>query len=151
AKAGAAYLPLDPAYPPERQSYMHADSGARLLLSLGEGDDAAASPPRIALDAPQRPWDRLDGSDLSRAETGLAPEHLAYVIYTSGSTGQPKGVMVEHRNLRNLLDWHCDAFALGEGERSACAAGLAFDACTWEIWPPLCMGATLVLAPAAAR
>jgi len=150
AKAGAAYLPLDPAYPPERQSYMLADSGARLLLTLGEGDDPAASPPRIALDAPQRPWERLDASDPTRAETGLAPEHLAYVIYTSGSTGQPKGVMVEHRNLRNLLDWHCQAFALDEGERSSCAAGLAFDACSWEIWPPLCMGATLVLAPAAA-
>ena len=150
AKAGAAYLPLDPAYPPERQSYMLADSGAKLLLTLGEDEDAGASPPRIALDAAQRPWERLDGSDLSRVENGLAPEHLAYVIYTSGSTGQPKGVMVEHRNLRNLIDWHCDAFPLEPGERSACAAGLAFDACTWEIWPPLCMGATLVLAPAAA-
>ncbi|WP_386816734.1 non-ribosomal peptide synthetase, partial [Lysobacter gummosus] len=151
-KAGAAYLPLDPAYPRERLNYMVADSGARILLTMQAQDDFAsvpAGPIAVALDQPNRPWELLPSHDLAREESGAAHEHLAYVIYTSGSTGQPKGVMVEHRNLRNLIEWHCQAFALQRNERSSCMAGLAFDACAWEIWPTLCMGATLVLAPAA--
>ncbi|UJB21510.1 MULTISPECIES: non-ribosomal peptide synthetase [Lysobacter] len=151
-KAGAAYLPLDPAYPRERLNYMVADSGARILLTMQAQDDFAsvpAGPIAVALDQPNRPWELLPTHDLAREESGAAHEHLAYVIYTSGSTGQPKGVMVEHRNLRNLIEWHCEAFALQRNERSSCMAGLAFDACAWEIWPTLCMGATLVLAPSA--
>ena len=77
------------------------------------------------------------------------PEHLAYVIYTSGSTGQPKGVAVEHRSLCNLIYWHCDAFALESGQRSSSLAGFGFDAATWEIWPTLCVGASLLLGPPA--
>ncbi|MGH8080456.1 MAG: non-ribosomal peptide synthetase, partial [Lysobacter sp.] len=150
AKAGAAYMPLDPAYPADRQSYMLADSGARILLTsqaMQALPSVSSELVSIALDAAQRPWDALSSEALTRSDTGLTPAHLAYVIYTSGSTGQPKGVMVEHRNLHNLIDWHCRSFPLAAGERSSCMAGLAFDACTWEIWPALCMGATLVLAP----
>ncbi|MEX5502085.1 AMP-binding protein, partial [Pseudomonas syringae] len=74
--------------------------------------------------------------------------HLAYVIYTSGSTGQPKGVMVEHRTLGNLIDWHCQAFDLQAGSHTASVAGFGFDAMAWEVWPALCAGATLHLPPA---
>ena len=76
---------------------------------------------------------------------GVTADHLAYVIYTSGSTGQPKGVAVEHHNLNNLIHWHRKAFALERGQRSSSVAGMGFDAATWEIWPPLCVGATLVM------
>ncbi|WP_413775384.1 AMP-binding protein, partial [Pseudomonas syringae] len=61
----------------------------------------------IAFDRPEWPQ-RLENPQVA----GLNPTHLAYVIYTSGSTGQPKGVMVEHRTLGNLIDWHCQAFDL---------------------------------------
>ncbi|HCV37963.1 MAG TPA: non-ribosomal peptide synthetase, partial [Pseudomonas sp.] len=67
---------------------------------------------------------------------------------TSGSTGQPKGVMVEHTTLANLVHWHCDAFALGAGSHTSSVAGFGFDAVAWEVWPALCAGAVLHLPPA---
>uniref|UniRef100_UPI001F13140A AMP-binding protein n=1 Tax=Pseudomonas viridiflava TaxID=33069 RepID=UPI001F13140A len=87
------------------------------------------------------------GSDIKPNIVSLRSSHLAYVIYTSGSTGQPKGVMVEHRMLANLVDWHCEAFKLSAGGHASCLAGFGFDAMAWEIWPTLCAGATLHLAP----
>ncbi|ATQ77349.1 non-ribosomal peptide synthetase [Massilia violaceinigra] len=150
-KAGGAYVPLDPAYPPVRVAWMLADSGAAVLLTqsrLVDGIEPAAGMTVLALDSPLPPWQQQPCGDLSRAMNGLASSHLAYVIYTSGSTGQPKGVMVEHRNLVNLIGWHCETFPLAPGERASSTAGIAFDACTWEVWPPLCMGAVLALAPA---
>ena len=77
----------------------------------------------------------------------MTPAHLAYVIYTSGSTGQPKGVMVEHATLENLVHWHCEAFDLRAGSHTASVAGFGFDAMAWEVWPALCVGATLHLPP----
>jgi acyl carrier protein len=62
----------------------------------------------------------------------------------------PKGVMVEHSGLSNLLYWHCAAFDLKADDRSSCVAGVGFDAASWEIWPPLCVGASLFLAPSTA-
>jgi amino acid adenylation domain-containing protein len=78
----------------------------------------------------------------------LTPAHLAYVIYTSGSTGQPKGVMVEHHHVENLVHWHCEAFGLGAASHTSSVAGFGFDALAWEAWPALCVGATLHLPPA---
>ncbi|MCH7346014.1 AMP-binding protein, partial [Pelomonas sp. CA6] len=76
-----------------------------------------------------------------------AESRLAYVIYTSGSTGVPKGVMVEQRQLAQLVEWHVRSFGLGEGHRTALTAGVGFDASTWETWPALASGATLVIPP----
>jgi amino acid adenylation domain-containing protein/thioester reductase-like protein len=101
----------------------------------------------ITLDDDWREIAREDQRNLRALELGLHPNYLAYVIYTSGSTGQPKGVMVEHRSLNNLLTWHIRAFGLTVGTRSSSMAGLGFDASTWEIWPPLCSGGTLLLPP----
>ncbi|WP_122736220.1 non-ribosomal peptide synthetase, partial [Pseudomonas viridiflava] len=99
--------------------------------------------PVIAFDQPT--WaERLDNPQVA----GLTSTNLAYVIYTSGSTGQPKGVMVEHRTLNNLIDWHCQAFDLRAGSHTASVAGFGFDAMAWEVWPALCAGATLHLPPA---
>ncbi|WP_122801747.1 non-ribosomal peptide synthetase, partial [Pseudomonas viridiflava] len=99
--------------------------------------------PVIAFDQPTWP-ERLDNPQVA----GLTSANLAYVIYTSGSTGQPKGVMVEHRTLNNLIDWHCQAFDLHAGSHTASVAGFGFDAMAWEVWPALCAGATLHLPPA---
>jgi amino acid adenylation domain-containing protein len=93
-------------------------------------------------------WEGNEESNLEGAEVGLRAKHLAYVIYTSGSTGKPKGVAIEHRSLGNLIHWHLNAFELERGQRSSSVAGFGFDAATWEIWPALCIGATLLL-PAA--
>jgi amino acid adenylation domain-containing protein len=142
-KCGAAYVPIDPTFPEERQAWVAADSAARVVITI-----KSAMLPE-ALNA-----SRVDIDDLSQVEAVAGnlnlpsdSEMTAYVMYTSGSTGRPKGVMVEHRNLCNLVRWHCEAFKLSEGRRSAVTAGVGFDASAWEIWPGLCSGGALVLAP----
>ena len=142
-KAGAGYVPLDPAHPDERLRYLLEDSApvAVLVLEALRERLPALDIPVIALDRPHWP---AHPHNLAIA----CPDHLAYVIYTSGSTGQPKGVMVEHRSVNNLVDWHCQAFDLGAGSHTASVAGFGFDAMAWELWPALCAGATLHLPPA---
>jgi amino acid adenylation domain-containing protein len=146
-KAGGAYVPLDPAYPAERLFGMLADSAPVVLLTQGSlagvfhGTDVRV----IDLAADAGTWAGRPETNPGRAGIGLTPDHLAYVIYTSGSTGMPKGVMVEHRSLSNLVAWHCAAFGVKAGDRSSSVAGFGFDATTWEVWPPLCAGAALVL------
>jgi amino acid adenylation domain-containing protein len=154
-KAGGAYVPLDPAAPSGRLRDMLGDCAPRVVLT--QTALAAGMPASMAalgewtileMDAAQRPWDALPSTALPVDEVSVDPGQLAYVIYTSGSTGRPNGVMVEHRHLANLICWHSETFPLSPGERSSCTAGVAFDACTWEVWPALCQGATLALPPA---
>ncbi|WP_313455215.1 non-ribosomal peptide synthase/polyketide synthase [Pseudomonas sp.] len=143
-KTGAAYVPVDPTYPQERIAYLLADSAPTLVLSDSGIDGLPAGLARLDLDQAGS-WH----ADASNPQVpGLDAQHLAYVVYTSGSTGQPKGVMIEHHTLANLVHWHCQAFALGAGERTSSVAGFGFDAMAWEVWPALCAGATLHLPPA---
>ncbi|QBF26728.1 amino acid adenylation domain-containing protein [Pseudomonas tructae] len=143
-KTGAAYVPVDPAYPAERIAYLLADSLPALVV-------AQASTLALLGDTPQVDLDRdawQDEADHNPQVAGLDAQQLAYVIYTSGSTGQPKGVMVEHQTLANLVHWHCQAFTVGAGTQTSSVAGFGFDAMAWEVWPALCAGATLHLPPA---
>ncbi|HEX8317857.1 amino acid adenylation domain-containing protein, partial [Longimicrobium sp.] len=144
-KAGGAYVPLDPAYPAERLGAMLADSAPVVVLTEGSlaGLFGGTEVRVIDLVADARAW--AGQPETNPGRPGTAPDHLAYVIYTSGSTGQPKGVMVEHRSLANLVAWHCAAFGVKAGDRSSSVAGFGFDATTWEVWPPLCAGAALML------
>ncbi|WP_277961739.1 non-ribosomal peptide synthetase [Pseudomonas sp. RIT-To-2] len=142
-KAGAGYVPVDPAHPDERLQYLLADSqpAAVLVQQALRGRLPGLDVPVLDLEGPWPQWPD------SPTVPGLASTHLAYVIYTSGSTGQPKGVMVEHQTLDNLVDWHCQAFDLHAGSHTASVAGFGFDAMAWEVWPALCAGATLHLPP----
>ncbi|NBF11896.1 non-ribosomal peptide synthetase [Pseudomonas sp. Fl4BN1] len=145
-KAGASYVPIDPSHPPERIAYLLQDSAplAVLVQSLTCELPGSLDLPQIDLDGYVWQDAALGNPQVPR----LTPAHLAYVIYTSGSTGQPKGVMVEHQSLENLVHWHCSAFDLGPGRHASSLAGLGFDAMAWEVWPTLCSGATLHLPPA---
>ncbi|MFJ4156105.1 non-ribosomal peptide synthase/polyketide synthase [Pseudomonas sp. NPDC089752] len=143
-KAGAAYVPVDPGYPAYRIAYLLSDSAPALLLAESGQTGLPAAVPRLDLDQPAA-GHALDNNP---QVAGLDAHHLAYVVYTSGSTGQPKGVMIEHQTLANLVHWHCQAFALDAGERTSSVAGFGFDAMAWEVWPALCAGATLHLPPA---
>jgi len=147
-KTGAAYLPLDPAYPEERLSFMLKDAGVSVLLthrSLGRKTSLADAHFSVL---------HLDGDPAlvktQSKENLLAntqPDDLAYVIYTSGSTGRPKGVCISHSALLNLVYWHNKDFSVTANDHATSVAGLAFDASVWEIWPYLSVGATLYLAP----
>jgi len=143
-RAGAAYLPLDPAWPDSRLRFALEDSSAAALVA------PALLSQRIGLKL-HRIDPLVDFSRISNAgvaATQLAdndPHSLAYLIYTSGTTGRPKGVEITHANLAHLVDWHCDAFAVTERDRASHLAGLGFDAAVWEIWPYIAAGATLCL------
>ncbi|WP_159027807.1 non-ribosomal peptide synthetase [Streptomyces pactum] len=134
-RAGAAYLPLDPALPDGRiESVLH---DARPFAVLARPDLRHRVPRTVPT-----PQDVLPGPAREPRAVGSA---LAYVIYTSGSTGTPKGVEVAHASLVNLLDWHRATYGTGPGTRVAAFAGLGFDASVWETWAALASGATLVL------
>jgi amino acid adenylation domain-containing protein len=144
-KAGGAYLPLDPTYPPERLAFMLADSQASVLLTqahLVERLPAHAGQ-TVRLDAD---WAEIaqesDENPLSQATA----DDLAYVIYTSGSTGRPKGVLLRHRGLCNLVNAQTRAFGVGADSRVMQFASFSFDASVSEVFMALLTGATLYLA-----
>jgi amino acid adenylation domain-containing protein len=155
-KAGAAYLPLDPAYPLERLAFMLNDAKPRILITSSA----------MARQLPEGPWkiiaiDNL--ADIARTAPAIAcqptgspdidvnSEQLAYVIYTSGSTGRPKGVEITHTSLMNLVAWHQQAFEITNDDRASLLAGVGFDAAVWETWPYLTAGASLHLPNEAMR
>ena len=147
AKAGAAFLPIDPSYPVERISHMLADSGAALGLAVAS---ARAQLPDDDID-----WltpDSLDEGDDRPVTDGdrvrpLRVDDIAYVIYTSGSTGQPKGVAVTHRGLKTCAREHRAALSIETHTRTLYLASPSFDVSVLELLLALCSGATMVIAP----
>ncbi|HYH82550.1 MAG TPA: amino acid adenylation domain-containing protein [Longimicrobium sp.] len=145
-KAGGAYVPLDPSYPEERLRYMLADSAPAVLLTQASlaARFAGAGIPVLAIDRDEGAWAERPAAN--PAIGGLTPDHLAYVIYTSGSTGLPKGVMVAHRGVVNVLSWMQDAWRLGADDAVLQKTPYSFDASLRELLPPLFVGARLVMA-----
>ncbi len=146
-KAGAGYVPMDPAYPAERLHHMLGDSAPVAILVQGAGREVAASArsvPVIELD--ESAWAGQPTGNPARAD--LQPHHLAYVIYTSGSTGLPKGVMVEHRNVPRLFEATAPWFGFDERDVWTLFHSFAFDFSVWEIWGALLHGGRLVVVPA---
>jgi len=153
-KAGAAFLPIDPAYPAERIAFMLADSRPVLVLTLAE---VAAELPAVAettmliLDAPATvaaAATMVDRAltDADRASPLLAA-HPAYVIYTSGSTGQPKGVVVSHAGLAGFAAAEAEHFQVGPDDRVLQFSSPSFDASVLELCMSLPAGAALVVPP----
>jgi amino acid adenylation domain-containing protein len=142
-KSGAAYLPLDPRYPPERSSFMLEDSGATVLLTQRH----------LLADVPPRSIATLCIDDLTADEPAgvaphrpVSPEDLAYVLYTSGSTGRPKGVRVRHRNVVNLMGALAETPGLSSDDVVLAVATHIFDMSVGDIFPTLGAGARVVLA-----
>lgn len=142
-KAGAAYLPIDPALPAERVAYMLQDSGIALLLLDTDAlaFDVPATLPLLDVRA-----DVIANEDTSNPAIAVHPAQLAYLIYTSGSTGQPKGVMVAHGALSNFLDSMQVAPGLHAEDVMLATTSLSFDIAGLEIYLPLLTGACLVVA-----
>ncbi|HET7231442.1 MAG TPA: amino acid adenylation domain-containing protein, partial [Longimicrobium sp.] len=142
-KAGGAYVPLDPSYPAERLGWIIADAGLRVVVATA--DTAGVLPEHGATLV------RVDQHSESVAEAEAAQEvpasdaGLAYVIYTSGSTGAPKGVLVQHGSLANLLAATREAFGVRKGDVMPALASYAFDIWLFEALLPLTSGAAVRL------
>ncbi|MFC7627453.1 amino acid adenylation domain-containing protein [Paraburkholderia humisilvae] len=143
-KANAVYVPIDYQHPSERKKLILEQSGSPILLSTaGERDECE----RETFDK----WTRVSVGSLSTKAPASrvslparpSPSEPIYVIFTSGTTGVPKGVIVEHHAVSRLIQWHNAKFEVTSGSRHTLMAGLGFDVCQWEIWSPLCAGATL--------
>ncbi|MEV7098320.1 amino acid adenylation domain-containing protein [Amycolatopsis sp. NPDC051045] len=144
-KAGGAFLPLDPGYPADRLAFMAADSGMRVLLTQSAVNGTVPfTGTTLLLDDPEHEPEPGPVAARVRPELG----HPAYVLYTSGSTGVPKGVVVPHRGLVNLIHAQRDVFATAPDERILQLASFNFDVSIHEIVLALANGARLCTAPA---
>ncbi|MFD7192945.1 amino acid adenylation domain-containing protein, partial [Streptomyces sp. NPDC059914] len=146
-RAGAAYVPLDPGFPGDRLAYMLADSGARIVV----GDGTARE--RLRLEDGVRFVDlAAEAEEIGRRPATpppatVAPDDLAYVIYTSGSTGNPKGVAVEHRNVRHILNAWDERYGLTELKpRFLSVSSLSVDLFFADLIRSLPFGGSLVIA-----
>ncbi|MBB3113015.1 amino acid adenylation domain-containing protein/non-ribosomal peptide synthase protein (TIGR01720 family) [Paenibacillus phyllosphaerae] len=155
-KAGGAYLPIDPQLPVERKAYMLADSGAQAVLTRsGAGEIAGVHVEELGVEP------ILNGAEFDRQAIGAesaehagagkaVPSSLAYVIYTSGTTGQPKGVMIEHRNVVSLFFGQSDMerwFEFNEHDVWTMFHSFGFDFSVWEMYGALLFGGKLVIVP----
>jgi amino acid adenylation domain-containing protein len=144
-KAGAAYVPIDPAYPRERVAAILEDSGVQIVLSQAH----------LALDLRDQvrqvvcldiEWDKIAHNSQEKPAIQTTTESLAYVIYTSGSTGRPKGVQIEHRALVNLLCSMQQEPGLAASDVLVAVTTLSFDIAGLELFLPLIAGAKVVVA-----
>ncbi|PWK15686.1 amino acid adenylation domain-containing protein [Tumebacillus permanentifrigoris] len=144
-KAGGAYVPIDPDYPEERIRYMIADSGAPYLLTKAvyaeklhaflEADGGQSQVRGVLyVESATEVVNRHD------VRIGIRPDDLAYMIYTSGSTGQPKGAMLAHRGVVNLVAWAGDRYQIGTDDVVLEFASFSFDVSVWDTFVPLLLG-----------
>nr|WP_227027201.1 non-ribosomal peptide synthetase [Corallococcus soli] len=149
-KAGAAYVPLDPAYPRERLQWMLEDTAAPVLLvqehlvaKLPLDGEAHARPHVVSVDTD---WERIARQPTTRPVPLATSDALAYVIFTSGSTGRPKGAMNAHAGVVNRLRWMQQEYGLTSEDAVLQKTPFSFDVSVWEFFWPLMTGARLVVA-----
>jgi amino acid adenylation domain-containing protein len=132
-KSGAAYVPIDPAYPQERIGYMISDSGCKLVID------------EELMNGFLQKADEYGSENLTSSR--VTPNHLAYTIYTSGSTGQPKGVMIEHSNVVAFLSWCSEEFRHSDFDTVFATTSVCFDLSIFEIFYTLTAGKKLRVLP----
>ena len=149
-KAGGAFLPLDPTYPPSRLAFMLEDARVPVLLTKHpvaeklQLRDHAARAQVLCLDTE---WDALAQLDSGNAHSPVRPEDLAYIIYTSGSTGKPKGTMIAHQGLVNYLSWCTENYRMADGCGAPVLTSIGFDATITSVFAPLMAGQRVWLVP----
>ncbi|WP_051110282.1 non-ribosomal peptide synthetase [Saccharomonospora halophila] len=146
-KAGAAYVPLDPAHPADRVTFCLTDSGAAMVLTregLLGSSPAVGTVPVVCLDAE---WTAIGRRPDTCPSVAVEPESLAYVIYTSGSTGRPKGVMVTHGGLANYLTWAAEYYGPAADGGAPMVGSVAYDLSVTNLFLPLVLGREIDLLP----
>lgn len=144
-KAGAAYVPIDPAQPMHRQAFIRNDARPAAIVTEKKYERQCDGYTGAVLCIDALPTDDTAGPILTPANVGGSD--LAYVIYTSGSTGNPKGVMVEHRQVVRLFDTSAPLFGFSPSDVWTLFHSYAFDFSVWEIWGALFYGGTLIVVP----
>ncbi len=153
-KAGAAYVPIGTDYPKDRIQYILEDTKARLILSddrnISKLEHIKPSTQNISsVLSLDNFYKNLKHTDFSRAnlQTELTSKHLAYVMYTSGTTGYPKGVMVEHKSIVNIIQQLASLYDVNLGDRISAFCAYTFDVSVSEFFAPLIIGATVYILP----
>ena len=144
-KAGAAYVPIDPAYPKERIAAICDDTKMSFLVTERSLSELLPSllPQTIYLDTD---WTQISRSRATEAPRAMTSANLAYVIFTSGSTGRPKGVKITHGNLVNFLLSMAIQPSLLASDKLLAVTSLSFDIAALELYLPLITGATVLIA-----
>lgn len=143
-KAGGAYVPLDPAYPRERLAFILQDAKAPVLITQESLRNLHSADTRlVCLDTD---WERIHGAPRENPGATAGSSDLAYVIYTSGSTGRPKGVAIEHRAPVALIAWAQAAYTAEELAGVLASTSICFDLSVFEMFVPLSLGGTVILA-----
>ncbi len=145
-KAGGAYIPLDPAYPKERLSFMVRDMEMKALLTDEKSKSLIRSAPGFAIRLDTE-WPVIAQENKNNFSSTASPSNLAYVMYTSGSTGQPKGVMIQHNGLVNYLSWAIKAYEVEGNGPVPVHSSIAFDSTVASLYPPLLSGGQIELLP----
>lgn len=144
-KCGAAYVPIDPAYPNERIHYLQEDTGMQWLIGAEEYADILKAGREVNLVLVGREAEAIASTSGKALEDQAQLEHLAYVIYTSGSTGQPKGVMIDHQCLSMRLQGMAQWFGLDQSLRTIQLTNYVFDVSLLELVLPLIVGGSVVI------
>ncbi|MFJ3641332.1 amino acid adenylation domain-containing protein [Streptomyces sp. NPDC090108] len=142
--AGGAYLPIDAASPPARVARLLESAGVRVVLTQSRIKDGLGLPGGMTVLRADTDFETASTAPLTPAQ---GPDDPAYVIYTSGSTGEPKGVVVAHRGVTNLVRDVRRRFGVTPADRLLALSGLHFDASVYDVFGPLACGATVVVPP----
>ena len=145
-KAGAAYVPLDPSYPPERLAFLISDSQANVLLTESRLSGRLMIQKQLVL-CLDTDWPVINMEPTINPAWKVNPDSLAYVIYTSGSTGQPKGVLVSHAQVTRLFAVTNAHYHFNQNDSWTLFHSYAFDFSVWEIWGAFLYGGRLVVVP----
>ncbi|TVZ82775.1 non-ribosomal peptide synthetase [Streptomyces sp. BK340] len=144
-RAGAAYVPIDPAYPDHRVAYMLDQTATTLVVTESRYSERFQGVRRIVVDDPAERA-AIETAD-AELPASLDLDRLAYVIYTSGSTGRPKGVQITHRGLANYLGWTVQAYASAGTGGAPLFSSVAFDLGVPDLYAPLMTGQSVHLLP----
>lgn len=141
-KTGAAYLPIDPNLPADRNSFICADAGTKIIITDNIPADSLKFQGVTFIDLNKPDSFTGSGQNLDRE---VHPENLAYVIFTSGSTGNPKGVMIEHHSVTNFINYNIQRDGITANDVFLNLNSFFFDAAVWELFVPLLTGARMII------